>query len=98
MRYKGVWGDLSFSSTLSQFRKLVEKKSLAAPGNGMVTCYFVLIQLGVEWLRLASGTTALPAGFTLTFRHLASCFIGPAFRYSPENAFYVFNQQIYFII
>ena len=24
-------------------------------------------------------------------------FIGQAFRYSPENAFYVFNQQIYFI-
>ena len=28
----------------------------------------------------------------LTFRHRAS------FRYSPENAFYIFNQQIYFII
>ena len=25
-------------------------------------------------------------------------FIGQAFRYSPENAFYIFNQQIYFII
>ena len=25
-------------------------------------------------------------------------YIGQAFRYSPENAFYVFNQQIYFII
>ena len=24
--------------------------------------------------------------------------IGQAFRYSPENAFYIFNQQIYFII
>ena len=24
--------------------------------------------------------------------------MGQAFRYSPENAFYVFNQQIYFII
>ena len=34
----------------------------------------------------------------LTFRHRASCVIGQAFRYSPENAFYVFNQQIYFII
>ena len=36
--------------------------------------------------------------FLLTFRHRASCFIGQGFRYSPENAFYVFNQQIYFII
>ena len=33
----------------------------------------------------------------LTFRHRAS-YIGQAFRYSPENAFYIFNQQIYFII
>jgi hypothetical protein len=34
----------------------------------------------------------------LTFRHRASCILGQAFRYSPENAFYVFNQQIYLII
>ena len=34
----------------------------------------------------------------LTFRHRASCVLGQAFRYSPENAFYIFNQQIYFII
>jgi len=25
-------------------------------------------------------------------------YIGQAFRYSPENAFYIFNQEIYFII
>ena len=25
-------------------------------------------------------------------------YIGQAFRYSPQNAFYIFNQQIYFII
>ena len=35
---------------------------------------------------------------SLTFRHRASCILGQAFRYSPENAFYIFNQQIYFII
>ena len=36
----------------------------------------------------------------LTFRHRGSCIrvLGQAFRYSPENAFYIFNQQIYFII
>jgi len=30
----------------------------------------------------------------------ASCvlYIGQAFRYSPGNAFYIFNQHIYFII
>jgi len=34
----------------------------------------------------------------LTFRLRASSMLGQAFRYSPENAFYIFNQQIYFII
>ena len=34
----------------------------------------------------------------LTFRHRVPCILGQAFRYSPENAFYIFNQQIYFII
>ena len=33
----------------------------------------------------------------LTFRHHASSILGQAFHYSPENAFYIFNQQIYFI-
>ena len=36
--------------------------------------------------------------FGLNFRHRASSILGQAFRYSPENAFYIFNQQIYFII
>ena len=34
----------------------------------------------------------------LTFRHRASCILGQAFHYSPKKAFYIFNQQIYFII
>ena len=34
----------------------------------------------------------------LTFRHRASCILGQAFQYSPENAFYIFNRQIHFII
>ena len=34
----------------------------------------------------------------LTFRHRASCILGQAFHYFPENAFYIFNQEIYFII
>jgi len=35
---------------------------------------------------------------TLTLRALRFLYIGQAFRYSPENAFYIFNQQIYFIV
>ena len=34
----------------------------------------------------------------LTFRHGAFSILGQAFRYSPENALYIFNQQIHFII
>jgi hypothetical protein len=30
---------------------------------------------------------------TLTFRHRASCILGQAFHYSPQNAFYIFNQH-----
>ena len=35
-----------------------------------------------------------------TFNLQAPCIlsIGQAFRYSPQNSFYIFNQQIYFII
>ena len=36
--------------------------------------------------------------YGLTFRHRTSCILGQAFHYSPENAFYIFNQQIYFVI
>ena len=36
-------------------------------------------------------------GLVLPFRHRASCILGQAFHYSPENAFYIFNRQIYFI-
>ena len=36
--------------------------------------------------------------FSLTFRNRVSSILGQAFRYSPQNAFYIFNQQIYFII
>ena len=34
----------------------------------------------------------------LNFRYRASSIEEQAFRYSPENAFYIFNQEIYFII
>ena len=40
----------------------------------------------------------IPTEWHLTYRHRASCILGQAFHYSPENAFYIFNQQIYLII
>ena len=55
--------------------------------------------LVVRWywssLRVVS---VLTAAWRLTFRHRVSCILGQAFHYAPENAFYIFNQQIYFII
>jgi len=32
-----------------------------------------------------------PHTVQLTFRHRASCILGQAFHYSPENAFYIFH-------
>ena len=51
--------------------------------------------LGVEIKLLFFCDAAL---HLLTFRHRASCILGQAFHYTPENAFYIFNQQMYFII
>ena len=48
------------------------------------------------WTGLLNCLNARSRG--LTFRHRASCIQGQAFRYTPENAFYIFNQQMYFII
>ena len=55
------------------------------------------------YIRLCLHNASVPAKranthITLTFRHRASCILVQAFHYSPENAFYIFNQQIYFII
>ena len=50
------------------------------------------------YLQYISKSVTSVSRMTLNFRHRASCVLGQAFRYSPENAFYIFNQQIYFII
>ena len=60
---------------------------------------------GCQHVRLCSVSVLMATYMTsrserfasITFRHRASCILGQAFRYSPENAFYIFNQQIYFI-
>jgi len=59
-------------------------------------------QEGSEEEKMCSSTLSLTSTLEgsgcLTFRHRASCILGHVFLYSPENAFYIFNQQIYFII
>ena len=58
------------------------------------SCWFPVINIcRVRWVIIGFH---IPRA--LTFRHRASCILGQAFHYSPENAFYIFNQQIYFII
>ena len=52
----------------------------------------------VLYMFRATSCSSSGGQIVLTFRHRASCILGQAFRYSPENAFYIFNQQIYFII
>ena len=51
---------------------------------------------GTDWVFKQSSLRFVFKG--LTFRHRASCILGQTFHYSPENAFYIFNQQIYFVI
>ena len=59
------------------------------------TCWISVV---LTCLRLRYHEILRTKKYELTFRHRASCILGQAFHYSPENAFYIFNQQIYFII
>ena len=66
-------------------------------GDANLRFYITTVQDG--WRKSAFLTRAcFPCTIHLTFRHRASCILGRAFHYSPENAFYIFNQQICFII
>ena len=51
-----------------------------------------------KWIETGFSSVTSFFSISLTFRHRASCILGQAFHYSPENGFYIFNQQIYFII
>ena len=53
-----------------------------------------------EWGGNAVLITKVTQSGRSNFNLQAPCvpYVGQAFRYSPENAFYIFNQQIYFII
>ena len=78
----------------ARFSALVQTGPWFHPASYTIgTCSF----LGVK--RLGRGIDHPPHLVPrLTFMHRASRILGQAFRYSPENAFYIFNQQIYFII
>jgi len=52
----------------------------------------IYIFLIAKWKTKDSGTNYL------NLQAPRFLYIGQAFLYSPENAFYIFNQQIYFIM
>ena len=74
-----------FQNNLPWNTKLLEKLAVGKLEKS-VLCSGYRIQRAFHW------------PLFLTFRLRASCILGQAFHYSPENAFYIFNQQIYFII
>jgi hypothetical protein len=47
---------------------------------------------------LPKSVMASDRGLSINLEAPSVLYIGQAFRYSPENAFYIFNQKIYFII
>ena len=92
-----AWGDFFFPPPPPPS----SDNNIAAKGGGV----FLRLSMTVKGIGWPSHTTIPDIQFQrcleprcLTFRHRASCILGQAFRYSPENAFYLFNQQIYFII
>ena len=70
---------------------------------GLWACVIILlIARATEFCRGADAATGKPRPLS-PFHHIKLqarrvLYIGQTFRYSPENAFYIFNQQIYFII
>jgi len=84
-------GKITFSSSLlAHFNTL-------RTGDANLCFYITTVQ--DRWRKSVFLTCACcPCTVHLTFRHRASCILGQAFHYSPENAFYIFNQQIYFVI
>ena len=79
-----LWIGLQVGGWVKDRQPVIVKKLLGNLNCGLSTVTLNGIDLGF--------------GKLLTFRHRAFSILGQAFHYSPENAFYIFNQQIYFII
>ena len=86
-------GDRCFCLQMSSVLLTAQADSYMLPHNLVIPqhiCMFLAMSVSVK---------ECPQGYVcLTFRHCASSIWGQAFHCSPENAFYIFNQQIYFII
>ena len=87
-----------------QFRLYKAKQNLPSHFTGCVVCTRNTCKVRSHNINTQNriGCVGLCATYLhlLSFNLWAPCvlYIGQAFHYSPENAFYIFNQQIYFII
>ena len=85
------------TSTARQLATFCKHINTLRTGDANLRFYITTAQDG--WSKSAFLTRAcFPCTLHLTFRHRASSIWEQAFRYPLENAFYIFNQQIYFII
>ena len=88
---------------LCMFHTRALRNNAASGGFGYALCAVLYSRFRASWLYINTLRTGLlnclnARSRDLTFRHRASCIEEQAFRFSPQNAFYIFNQQIYFII
>ena len=68
------------------------------PRNKMKEGACILDNWGYRHTLIICNTYCFSAATMVNLQAPCVLYIGQAFRYSPEKAFYVFNQQIYFII
>jgi len=74
------------------------KKSWITQQEESQHCGYTTGSATKDWCSMDVNPAVKHLVLSLTFRHRTSCILGQVFHYSPENDFYIFNQQIYFII
>ena len=84
------------------FRRVNTGRNMLCACKGNILNYNTPVSCQAEKyvLRILHNTQIQRVDKIQSFNLQAPCvlYIGQAFHYSPENAFYIFNQQIYFII
>ena len=84
--------DLQGSTTKQNFAVFILGVNKIAPK------FVTLVATYVYVVRLFKDLTAQHIYIYIYVVALCILYMGQAFRYSPENAFYIFNQHIYFSI
>ena len=101
-RRHAIWSEQFLSAMWLHLKNIWEFSSNVAIGRTVADARTGTTGTVAQWKKSRTAFFAVHLSFhafyPLTFRHRASCILGQAFHCSPENAFYVFNQQVYFII